>query len=375
MKNDPSTLSRKKLTRLKLDLLCNGVKTDEKVKQGLIPRYRYKRASLSEGRNFLITYEEGQSTVVNLAVYEKFTETSPYEYDHSAKILLNNGSPVCTMELVEDPEWYLNQLDDGTLFASYIQMHGTSVLASSLTNHCSFKDDRQGCAFCGLTTEEGQVTKNPVTLAKVLHSLETVYPGKYDELNLNSGTPPSEDMGAKTFLAALKEVRKVSAIPLSAQIAPMSDSKWIDKLKCSGLSSLSFNLEIWDDQLREKIMPGKGRIGKDLYLDCLEYAGKVFGGANVSSWLIAGLEPPRSTIRGAEEVARRGVLPFVTVFRPITGSPLEDRTPPDVETMSFIYSELKHILEKYELNPRDGVSGCAKCDCCAAGGELLAYGL
>ena len=362
------------LTRLKLDLLCSGIRIDDSLKQGILPRYRYKRASLSEGRSFILTYE-GFSTVVNLAVYEKFVRSSPYQYDHKERLLLKNGDPVCGFELSKDPDWYLEKLDDGTMFGSYIQVHGTSVLAASLTNFCVFKDDNEGCSFCGLTLDRENKKKSPKRMASILQAIEKKHPGLYHELNLNSGTLRSDDMGAEMFVEALMEIRKVSSIAVAAQIAPMKDFKWVDRLKDAGLTSLSFNMEIWDDELRKKIIPGKEKIRKKHYLDILEYAGNIFGGVNISSWLIGGLEPIESTLEGAEKIASRGVLPFVTAFRPIIGSPLEDASPPGTDTMVRIYERLKKILEKHELNPENAKSGCAKCDCCAAGREILAFGI
>ncbi|MEE8431984.1 MAG: radical SAM protein [Candidatus Desulfatibia sp.] len=367
-------ISGMNLTKLKLDLLCHGITMDDRLKEGLIPRYRYKRASLSEGRCFQLEYE-GRTTVINLAVYEKFAQSSPYRYDHEKRGLFFDGNSVCKMVLVDDPEWYLYELGDGTMWGSQIQLHGTGVLATSLSSYCVFKDKNEGCGFCGMTLDKDNRAKDPKKLAAVLAAIEKKYPGVFHELNVNSGTSLNDDRGAEMFLETIKEIRKASDVLIAAQIAPMEDFSWVDRLKDAGLSSLSFNLEIWDNDVREKIMPGKGRIPRELYLDILEYAGKVFGGVNVSSWLIGGLEPPESTIQGAEQIARRGVLPFVTVFRPLIGSTMENEKPPDIETMIKIYKELKSILGKYGLDPQKADTGCAKCDCCAAGREVLTLGV
>ncbi len=369
-----STLLNVNLATLKLDLLCKGVRMDESAKRRLLPPYRYKRASLSEGRSFKIGFN-GRTTFVNLAVYEKFVKDSPYFYDHVNKLLLEEGHEITNMEMVPDPDWYLEKLDNGILLGSYIQLHGSNVLATSLSNYCVFKDDSEGCKFCGLTLDRDNIKKDPSILAKVLQTIEKRHPGQYTELNINSGTLRSNDMGARMYESVIKELRRVSTIPLSAQIAPMKDFTWIDRLRDAGLNSLSFNLEIWDDAVRNKIMPGKGKIQKSQYLDCLEYASRVFGSSNVSSWLIAGLESYESTLIAAEEVARRGAIPFVTAFRPIQGSLMEDLNPPDVDTLLLIYENVKGILEQYGLNPKDGDSGCAKCNCCSASGEVLKYGI
>ncbi|QXE92667.1 radical SAM protein [Geomonas subterranea] len=359
------------IVTLKLDLLCNGIRMDEKVKKRVMPRYRFKRASLSEGHNFVIKYG-AINIVINIAVYEKFVARSPYYYDHLAGALLRDGEFICEMNLVPDPAWYSSCLEDGTSFGSYVQIHGNNILATSLTNFCVFKHDEEGCAFCGLTHDREGARKDPEKLARIVASIEDAEPGRYHELNINAGTLAGSDKGAAMYLEVIKAVREVSGIPLAAQIAPMSDYGWIDRFKEAGLDSISFNIEIWDEELRRAIIPGKGKTTQSEYLDILEYSGKVFGAPNVSSWLIGGLEPHQSTIKGAEEIAKRGVVPFVTAFRPIIGSQMEDALPPKSETMSAIYTEVGKILKRYGLDPSQGKGGCAKCNCCAASVEALA---
>lgn len=350
------------LARLRLDLLCNGVRMDPKLKQSLQPRYRYKRASLSEGRYFTLIQGKNRSTI-NLAVYEKFTDRSPYFYDHGRKALMKDGVKIVDMELIPDPDWYGWTLPDGTEFHAYLQLHSENVLATSLTNWCRFMADQEGCRFCAISIGPGYVPKDPKKLAEVLRRVEPE--GNYVELNVNAGTVRGRDQGAELYIRFFNEVRKVSRIPIAIQIVPPEDLRDIDRLKGAGVSSISFNLEVWDPEKRREIIPGKSRVPVDHYLEALRHSIGLFGRNSVSSWLIGGLESPDTTLEGARALAQIGVIPFVTVFRPLIGSAMEDASPPKTDTMAYIFSELRKIQVEFGLNPFAGESGCAKCNACA----------
>lgn len=359
-------------TRLKLDLLCKGIRMDEELKKSLAPRYQYKRASLSEGRYFVL-YQGLKKMTINLAVYEKFAEKSPYYFDHEKKALLHDGQKIMDMELIPDPEWCRKTLPDGTEFGSYLQLHSENILATSLTNWCRFKADKEDCKFCAISIGPGYVPKVPEKMAQIVQQVEKM--GHYVELNVNAGTVRGDDQGAEMYIRFFTEVRKVSQIPIAAQIAPPMDLQDINRLKDSGVSSISFNMEVWDLEKRQEIIPGKSQIPLDHYMAAFEHSIELFGRNSVTSWLIAGLESPETTLEGARTLASIGVIPFVTVFRPLIGSDFEDASPPEPETMVYIYDELKRILLEYDLNPALGNSGCAKCNACAAEEELLFAGV
>jgi radical SAM protein (TIGR04043 family) len=358
------------ITWLKLSLMSNGIRLDPDLVKAGLPRYVHKRASLSEGRCFELT-RDGKYYSINLAVYEDFVKNSPYYYDHEKKVIQKDGQPVIAARLIEDPWWYSEKLPDGTPYNSMVQLHGKNILATALTGICRFKLDEEGCRFCALTPDPNERTKSFLNIAAVVKALEEKGE-KYTELNINAGTVYGEDCGAEMYEEAIREVRKVSDISIYAQLCPPEDFSYIKRLKEAGLNTISFNIEIFDEKIRSEICPGKAKIPVSLYLDALSYAASIFGKNQVSSWLIAGLEPKESLMAGARAVAKAGALPFITVFRPLMGSELQNRKPPDADWLYAVFEELRGILVEYGLDPAKSVSGCAKCNCCSAGEEVLA---
>ena len=70
--------------------------------------------------------------------------------------------------------------------------------------------------------------------------------------------------------------------------------------------------------------------------------------------IIAGLEPPESSIRAINWITSVGAVPTVCVFRPLVGTDLQDAEPPKTEDMIPVFRRL------YEACMEKGLPiGCA----------------
>jgi hypothetical protein len=56
--------------------------------------------------------------------------------------------------------------------------------------------------------------------------------------------------------------------------------------------------------------------------------------------IIAGLEPPESSIRAIDWITSVGAIPTVCVFRPLVGTDLEDAPPPKTEEIVPVFRRL-----------------------------------
>lgn len=344
------------LERIKIRLMCKGVKLSDEFKNKFT-RYRFKRASLSEGIFFTLKLN-GETTYVNVGAFENFVSSSPYLYDEKKKKLLKREKPICDAEVFNDPEWYKFKLPDGKEFQSILQEHGPHILATSITSNCSFKELGKGCGFCALS---GSQKRNADDVKAVLQKLRKMgY--RYRELNINSGTIAETDFGVKRYME-MAEVGKEFELLVYVQIPPIKRSD-IALLKSAGVDSISFNLEIYNDNIRKKLCPGKSEIKKERYFKAIEEAVEIFGTGQVSSWLIIGLEPVEDTLKGIDEIIKRGGIPYPTVFRPLIGTPLENLNPPSVERVEEVLSYLKEQMLASNLTPSLSRAGCINCGCC-----------
>jgi hypothetical protein len=128
-----------------------------------------------------------------------------------------------------------------------------------------------------------------------------------------------------------------------------------------GLNRVSFCFEIFDPELFKQTCPGKNaEYSLDYYLEAVRYCARLGRrGPAHEPWvtngeIIAGLEPPESTIKAIDWITSVGAIPTVCVFRPLVGTDLEDEAVPKTEDMIPVFRRL------YEACMEKGLPiGCA----------------
>lgn len=170
--------------------------------------------------------------------------------------------------------------------------------------------------------------------------------------------------GAVENAEVIKEIRKICDIPICCELVPPLDLSYIELLVDAGVNSLMFNLELFDDKLRKKYCPGKGKIPKSKYLEALEFAVKLLGQGDVGSHLIMGLESPTSTLRGVKKFIEIGVKPLLVVFRPLAHTALEDVNIPEIGEVEAIVNETRKLMIDSGMSMKPGSAGCMSCSAC-----------
>ena len=134
---------------------------------------------------------------------------------------------------------------------------------------------------------------------------------------------------------------------VGVQTPPHRDLKRYDRLREIGVNRVSFCFEIFDRKLFEEICPGKhAEYGLDYYLEATRYCATLARrGPKGEPWvtngeIIAGLEPPESSIAAIDWITSVGAIPTVCVFRPLVGTDLEDADPPKTEELVPVFRRL-----------------------------------
>lgn len=365
---------------LKIELLCQGIRTSEEgVSIKAYPTRGKSRAGVAgSGRNFVVNPRQEQEFVVNAGVLQPFLERSPFEF---RKIdgkgwILKNGEKVCRATVFE-PKWHSSRAGE------LIRLHGKSSLALALTNVCRFKAEKVGCKFCIIDIGKEKVTHNPEDIANsIVEILNNTELRKYvdfdgfegivepEDVNINSGTlnePELVELYAKTA----ERIKAVCDLPIGIEITPVGKEDMM-KLKNAGIDSIYINIEAFSDFARKNIILGKDKAyPRERYLKALEDAVEIFGENQSASWILIGLEPAEETIKGCEAIAEVGAIPLPRAFRPLFGSELESLPPPSVEDAKRVYGEWLKIVKRQNLNPLKTIAGCAKCGSCFPIKELL----
>lgn len=351
------------INSLLVDLQNKGLRTS-----GLTPKGRKGGAGPTDDQAFLL---DGQAVMV--PTLNEPAADSPYSLTEgpSGLVLEYEGSPLpaAFLEAVKRPKFYDLTTSEGIPYNKIAVLHAKDVLASTVIQSCIRWAPDKRCKFCSIGNSLEQKStiglKKPKQLAEVVKAAEELDGIK--NITLTTGTPNETDRGAKHLAECVKEIRKVSRLPIQVQCEPPEDDAWYQVLKDAGATSIGLHVESFDEEVRQKMMPSKSEITLETYFKAFEKAVGVFGRNQVSTYVIIGMgEDIEKTVEGCRKAAEIGVYPFVVPLRPLSGTQLEHAAPPSSELMSEVYQRVAAELKKENLSSANSSAGCAKCGACSA---------
>ncbi|QIF01122.1 MSMEG_0568 family radical SAM protein [Roseimicrobium sp. ORNL1] len=297
-----------------------------------------------------------------------FTADPP---DTSGKSMLyRNGVPEAPLQFPPQPKFYGLSTADGIPYWKIGQLHSHNVLATTVLQTCiRYGNSDTKCQFCALgeSLRAGRTIskKSPAQLAEVAEAAMRL--DGVEQVVLTTGTPPTEDRGAAVLVEVAQAIKERTGLAIQAQCEPPADFVWFERLKVVGVDSLGMHLEAWSEHVRARIMPGKAQVPVSFYLKAFEAAVAVFGRGQVSTYLLAGLgDTVEELLEGSWQLIARGVYPFVVPFVPISGTPLQNQTPPTAEFMRAVLEPLGNMLRTAGMTSDTVKAGCAKCGACSS---------
>ena len=184
------------------------------------------------------------------------------------------------------------------------------------------------------------------SLSQLQTALQESMRFSFRHILIGGGTDLSE-FSTQHLINAVKTIRKnIPDKPISLMSIPMSPDI-MSELKEIGLTEVAYNLEVYDDEIAAKYMPGKRNGNTQWYLSSLKNAVSIFGTNNVRSALIVGLEPTDSLIKAVEKLCDIQVIPCLSVYRTITDS--ANTLNPTNEYLKDIYNRCVEIAGKYNM--------------------------
>jgi radical SAM protein (TIGR04043 family) len=284
--------------------------------------------------------------------------------------LRRDGSTVGTVRFPRQPRFYALQTFDGIPYRHIATLHGSDVLATTVLQTCiRYENRRKSCHFCaiGQSLAAGRTVahKTPDQLAEVARAAVLLDGVKH--MVMTTGTPNVTDRGAQVLCTSAFAVKNAVDLPLQGQCEPPDDDRWFDRMKAAGIDSLGMHLEAVTPAVRARIMPGKATVPIERYLDAFAAAVQVFGRAQVSTYVLAGLgDTPAAILDMCGKLVALGVYPFVVPFVPISGTPLESHPAPSPAFMRDLLAPLGAMLKTAGLRSRDIKAGCGKCGACSS---------
>jgi radical SAM protein (TIGR04043 family) len=304
----------------------------------------------------------------NSAFHSEFVAAEP---DANGTSVLKRGTiPVASVTFAKAPRFYALQTLDGIPYSQIATLHGTDVLATTVLQTCiRYESRKKACKFCAigqsLAARRTIERKTPEQLAEVARV--AVLLDKVKHMVLTTGTPPTPDRGAAILCESARAIRAAVDLPIQAQCEPPDDDIWFERMREAGIDTLGMHLEVIDEAVRARVMPGKAGLPVSRYMRAFEAAVRVFGRGQVSTYILAGLGDSAQTILDtARELIALGVYPFVVPFVPISGTPLEDHPAPTPEFMRSILAPLGAMTREAGLRATDIKAGCGKCGACSS---------
>lgn len=268
------------------------------------------------------------------------------------------------------PRFYDLSTADGIPYWKIAVLHGRDVLATTVLQTCiRYQSRTRTCQFCaiGQSLAAGRTVerKTPAQLAEVAKSAVELDGVRH--MVMTTGTPPGRDRGAAMLAESAAAVKAAVDLPIQGQCEPPDDDIWFHRMKDAGVDALGMHLEVVTPPLRARIMPGKAQVPLERYFDAFASAVSVFGRAQVSTYILAGLgDTTEAILETCGKLIALGVYPFVVPFVPISGTPLESHPSPSPAFMHEILKPLATMLRDGALRATDIKAGCGKCGACSA---------
>lgn len=308
-----------------------------------------------------------KDVLINVCVAENFCKKSPYsvqENNRNEWILLKNNIPLGSFTFLDFPDWVYNKIN-GEMIGKVARPHSDKCISFWPSLNCSYIKKGQGCKYCGLTSlsEIDMIQLEPEYIAEIVH-IALEHNCNY-EINLSGGTCSSPDNSANYLSFVCTEiVKKCGRIAISIECVPPDNITYLLKLKNSGATSITMNIEVYDEELRKSMCPGKGVINNKRYFDSLKYAVEIFGEGNVFSVLIVGIQPKQDIIAACEKMIEMGVIPTLIPFKPLDGTPMENAPLTDCTDYIEVSRKVAIMLKNRHLEIGK-TSGCAACGACS----------
>lgn len=351
------------LGRISVDLQTHGVIVPADLQEEL--ERDWNAPAIKRGR-FVFLIEQplaGLFTTI-LVINGKFAESSPFRMVRAGDgryEILKNGSKYTEIFMLPRPEYYDMTTDDGVPMSDIAVIGEPGHLRSVLNQRCGYQQLGNGCKFCAIESWwAGYMDKTPAHVAQVAEAAWKE--GMARHVTLSTGTKLTPAKGLEDLVAAATLIRERTRLTMTVNFEPLNDYALLESLlregREAGVTTVLCNIECFDENLRESLMPLKGKNTIEDYMRVWEKCVDIFDHNEVHTMVIAGLgEDNESILKGVELAASMGVVVSIVPHTPMRNAAFEDMSPPSVERILNLYQQALPIYERYGLKLYGGTGG------------------
>lgn len=172
----------------------------------------------------------------------------------------------------------------------------------------------------------------------------------FNHFLIGGGSEP-RSIEPENILKIVKHIREKSEKNIYVMSLPPQNLQVLKDYYEAGVTEIGFNIEIFDPQMATLYMPGKSKLSRQEYIQALKEATRFWKTkGKVRSLIIVGLEPEASLLNGIQTLCEIGVMPILSVYRPIPGTATENIVPPSNRYLRELYKKATDICHRYSLH-------------------------
>ena len=308
-------------TILKLELMYYGISVAEEaraqMKKDRFGQFHFADFVTTSG----LVFRLNNDIYVNAPLESRKTPFLLTYDETKGMLLMREGMALpYKVEVIPTPQFALevHLLDNRIPIRNLVNIHGDRARISPIQG-CHFH-----CYFCSVS----RTNYRKMDLDVLDRSFQWALKDEYASFRhaLISGGTPKEEQADYDYIDQVYAhfPRNYPDMEWDIMLSPRSKNPevhnrqayrdYLSFLKDCGISSLSVNLELWNDAKSKTYMEGKHRIGQSSYLTFIEEAVQVFGKGMVRSSLIVGLEDKEDTLNGVKALCTIGCIPVLSPF-------------------------------------------------------------
>lgn len=335
---------------LKIALLNQGVRISECASQNM-----KNTGMIRQGVFQSVDLKFNNGMIINAPYLTDFSEMSPFEIDFEGKnyILKYYDKYLETIHF-DTMDINKNKIaSNGTKYGN-VTFLATDRLRVHHQFRCNFKMLNQGCKFCNVKPKEGNYD-----LSDVFEIIDFYLKNVEFRHFLIGGGSGKAEIEQNNIMKIASYIRKNTDKPIYAMCLPPKNVNVLEEYKKKGINEISFNIEIFNREIAKTTMPGKGQIPLIQYENALNKAVELWGrSGNVRSMLVLGMEPIEDFLNGVEWLSSKGIVPIISIFRPVTNIAMREVLPHSNIELYDLFKKILTITSKYNLLPGPSCVPC-----------------
>src|SRR4030095_14629040 len=256
----------------------------------------------------------------------------------NAIILLKNNVELCEVRWPTRPDFYDKRTRSGEFMKKIASMRGDCGLRVCFDNACNYFAKGEECKFCNIVPTRQRNRAHVVTIKEAEDIYDVVKEAIISNpvcshLAMTAGAAKDDGLGnLPQILEKLKPLLQQKYFPIVTAITATRNKAETEYLCSTGISSVAFNIEIWDEKLFKEICPGKDkRVGRARWIESLKEARDLLKPARTLCSFVVGLEPKESLLDGVSYLTSEGIWPIMSPFIPMVGTEYEGKQAPDAD--------------------------------------------